>query len=480
MKMKTRQSGKAEHLLQWMEERTGICSFLERVLNEPIPGGPRWAYVFGSGLLLLLATQFVTGVALALYYVPAASSAHTTVAYIVKQVAGGSFIRSVHAYGSRMIVVLLVAHLAQTFLYGAFKGRREILWLSGVCLFLMMMGMAFTGYLLPWDQRSYFATAVGTNVMGQAPLVGSWMKRLLRGGEGMGTLTLSRFYVLHVIVIPLGILAFVALHIVLFRKAGPAGPPEADAIESQLPAKPFYPRQLAMDIAFAGILLVILVALAHFAPVGLGPEADPSSTQYIPRPEWYFLPMFQWLKYWEGPRAVIGIVIAPTVVFLLFALVPFLDRGSERRAGKRLMATAVFAGVLGGLVLLGLLSKRDDRRDAGVTRQLARQEEEARQYMSQPFQPVLAAPVAAVPLSPQAAAGKAVFEAHQCTICHGEGGVGTKLAPRLIGISSQLSPVEMAALVTSPNARMKTGGMPAFKGTDEELRNLVAYVQSLQ
>jgi menaquinol-cytochrome c reductase cytochrome b/c subunit len=190
--------------------------------------------------------------------------------------------------------------------------------------------------------------------------------------------------------------------------------------------------------------------------------------------------MFQWLKYWEGPRAVIGIIVAPTIVLLLFALVPFLDRGSERRARKRLLATGAFAVVLGGLVLLGLLSKRDDRRNPGITRQLARQEEEARRYMSQPFQPVLAAPAAAIPVSGQAKAGQAVFEAHQCTICHGDGGVGTKLAPRLIGISSQLSPDEMTALIKSPNAKMKGGGMPAFKGTDEDLRNLVTYVQSLR
>jgi ubiquinol-cytochrome c reductase cytochrome b subunit len=469
-------------LVDWLDERTGIRWFLRRALDEPIPGGPRWAYVFGSGLLLLLVSQLVTGVALALYYVPSASTAHTTVAYITKQVWSGSFIRSVHAYGSRMIVVLLLLHLSQTFLYGAFKGRREILWLSGVCLFLLMLGMAFTGYLLPWDQRAYFATAVGTNVMGQAPLIGPVMKRLLRGGEEMGTLTLSRFYVLHVVVIPLGILAFTGLHILLFRKAGPAGPPSADRDSPQLAARPFYPRQLVMDVAFGVATLAVLFALAHFAPVPLGPQADPSNSQYIPRPEWYFLPLFQWLKYWEGPRAVIGIVAAPAVLFILFALVPFLDRSRHRFAHRRPFATGVFVLLLGGLFLLGVLSGRDDRRDAGVTRQLARQEEEVREYMSQPFQPAQAAVFApaSATASPQVMAGQGIFQTHQCVFCHGDGGIGTKAAPPLVGIGSQLSDGQLAALIRTPNAKMKAGGMPSFEGSDNDLQALVAYLRSLR
>jgi ubiquinol-cytochrome c reductase cytochrome b subunit len=469
-------------LVDWLDQRTGLRSLLRRALNEPIPGGPRWAYVFGSGLLLLLVSQLVTGVALALYYVPAASTAHTTVAYITKQVWSGSFIRSVHAYGSRMIVVLLLLHLAQTFLYGAFKGRREILWLSGVCLFLLMLGMAFTGYLLPWDQRAYFATAVGTNVMGQAPLIGHLMKRLLRGGEEMGTLTLSRFYVLHVIVIPLGILAFTGLHILLFRKAGPAGPPAADPDFPQLAARPFYPRQLLMDVAFGVATLAVLFAFAHYAPVPLGPQADPSNSQYIPRPEWYFLPLFQWLKYWEGPRAVIGMVAAPAILFILFALVPFLDRSRHRFAHRRPLATGVFVLLLGGLFLLGILSGRDDRRDAGVARQLARQDEEVKQYMGQPFQPAQAAGFApvSVPVSPQVLAGQGVFQAHQCAFCHGDSGIGTKAAPPLIGIGAQLSDEQLAVLIHNPNTKMKAGGMPSFDGSDDDIRALIAYLRSLR
>ena len=145
----------------WLNHRTGLDDLLRTALDEPIPGGARFAYIFGSGLLFIFLSQIITGVFLALYYVPSADHAHTTVAYITKAVTAGSFLRSLHAYGASAMVVVLLLHLSQTYIYGAYKGRREVLWLSGCVLFGLVMAMAFTGYLLPWDQRAYFATAVG-------------------------------------------------------------------------------------------------------------------------------------------------------------------------------------------------------------------------------------------------------------------------------------------------------------------------------
>ena len=170
------------------------------------------------------------GVFLSLYYVPSADHAHTTVAYIVKEVIGGSFLRSLHAYGSSAVVIVLLLHLTQTFLYGAYKGRREVLWLSGCALFGLMLAMAFTGYLLPWDQKAYFATTVGTNMASEVPLIGTALKRLMRGGNEMGTLTLSRFFVAHVFLLPAAVMGLVAAHVYLFRKAGAAGPPSEDPL----------------------------------------------------------------------------------------------------------------------------------------------------------------------------------------------------------------------------------------------------------
>src|SRR5258708_475537 len=158
-------------LWAWLNHRTGLNDVLKTALYEPIPGGARFAYVFGSGLLFIFISQVITGVFLALYYVPSADHAHTTVAYITKAVTAGSFLRSLHAYGSSAMVVVLLLHLSQTYIYGAYKGRREVLWLSGCVLFALILGMAFTGYLLPWDQRPLFATSRGTYAFLAIPLL---------------------------------------------------------------------------------------------------------------------------------------------------------------------------------------------------------------------------------------------------------------------------------------------------------------------
>lgn len=161
---------------RWVDRRTGLDSLLSEALDEPIRGGARFAYIFGSGLLFIFLFQVVTGVFLALYCVPSAGHAHTTVAYITKSVTAGAFLRSLHSYGASAMVIVLLLHLSQTYLYGAYKRRRELLWLSGCVLFALVLAMAFTGYLLPWDQKAYFATAVGTNAVSEIPLIGETLE----------------------------------------------------------------------------------------------------------------------------------------------------------------------------------------------------------------------------------------------------------------------------------------------------------------
>src|SRR5258708_3496549 len=237
-------------LWNWLNRRTGLDDLLRTALDEPIPGGARFAYVFGSGLLFIFLSQIITGVFLALYYVPSADHAHTTVAYITKAVTAGSLLRSLHAYGASAMVIVLLLHLSQTYIYGAYKGRREILWLSGCVLFALILGMAFTGYLLPWDQRAYFATAVGTNAASEIPWVGESLKRMMRGGTEMGTLTISRFFVAHVFLLPACVFALVASHIFLFRQAGAAGPVIDDPYHPKQKPELFYPRQLFIALSF--------------------------------------------------------------------------------------------------------------------------------------------------------------------------------------------------------------------------------------
>lgn len=473
-----------QRLYHWLDLRVGVGSLMHEALDEPIPGGARWAYVFGSVLLFLFISQTITGVFLALYYAPTADHAHTTVAYIVKEVTGGSFLRSLHAYGSSAVVIVLLLHLTQTFLYGAYKGRREVLWISGCALFGLMLAMAFTGYLLPWDQKAYFATTVGTNMASEVPWIGSMLKRLMRGGNEMGTLTLSRFFVAHVFLLPGAILGLVAAHVYLFRKAGAAGPPSADAIEPRLPTERFYPRQVLMDTAVALLMICVLGLLAHFSPTELGPRANPADTQFVPRPEWYYLPIFQWLKYFKGSLAIVGIVIVPALTALLVVALPFIDRRLERRPWKRPFAVGIYLAILATLITFGLLSKREDRLDPAIAKQVARQDEETKQFMREPFQPEpavssLSAPVVVV-LDPLAAAGKKIYGSESCDACHGDNGIGTNVGPKLTGATAQKSPVELAQLLRHPTEKMLKGEMKAVDLSDDDLKALIAYIKSLK
>jgi ubiquinol-cytochrome c reductase cytochrome b subunit len=468
----------------WFDRRTGLDGLLREGLDEPIPGGARFAYVFGSALLFIFISQVITGVFLALYYVPSADHAHTTVAYITKEVTSGSFLRSIHAYGSSAMVILLLLHVTQTFLYGSYKGRRELLWLSGCVLFALVLCMAFTGYLLPWDQKAYFATAVGTNIAGEVPLVGAWIKSLMRGGVDMGSLTLSRFFVAHVLLVPAAIFSFVALHVYLFRKAGAAGPISEDAIAPKQPSEPFYPRQVVVDGLFALVIIGALAVLAHFVPFDLGPSANPADTAYLPRPEWYYIPIFQYLKYWPESLSFIGVVVIPSIVAFAFASLPFLDRSMERRPWKRPLAVGTYVFIFAALFGLGAVSYHSDETNPGYAAQLVAQKKASDEFMKAPFEPELSqasllASNAALS-DPAAAKGEKIYAAQSCNACHGDGGTGTPAGPKLAGIHARLDAAKLIALLKAPTARMVAGGMAPSELPEEEMTALVTYLESLK
>ena len=471
-------------VMEWLDRRTGINSLLHEALDEPIPGGARWAYIFGSGLLYLFLSQVITGVFLALYYVPSSDHAHTTVSYISKVVSSGLFLRSIHAYGATAIVIVLFLHISQTLLYGSYKGRRELLWISGCFLLALMLGMAFTGYLLPWDERAYFASAVGTNIISEVPLIGEHLQLLLRGSPQMGTLTLSRFFVLHVFVLPGLLIIFIASHVFLFRKAGPAGPFKEDPFHPELPTQKFYPRQLVMDMSASLLIILILALVAHFVPIHLGPEANTSDTSYIPRPEWYYLPIFQWLKIVSGRWSLFGGIILPGLLATLFAAIPFLDRGRERRPWRRPVVVAGFAIFVVAYAGLGALSYRDDTHDLNVAAQLARQKQAEIDYMGQPFQlqsqTLSPMPSALVTVDPLVVKGAAIFAAQPCGGCHGVKGTGTAMAPALIGVGQKYSADRLSFLLHHRTPEMIQGGMPPVNLNQADTDALVAYLRNLK
>ncbi len=475
---------RSQKLMSWIESRTGMNLILRVSLDEPIPGGARWAYVFGSGLLFIFISQVITGICLALYYVPSAQNAHVTVAYITKRVAAGEFLRSLHVYGASAMVIVLLLHFLQTFLWGAYKGRRELLWMSGGFLAILVLAMGFTGYLLPWDQKAYFATAVATNIVSTIPFVGSWMAHLMRGGDTIGTLTLSRFYLMHVIILPAILFAFVAVHIYLFRKAGAAGPIEEDPIEPKLPPESFYPKQVLMDLVFSLLLVAGLGLLSYFMPATLGPRANPASTTFIARPEWYYLPFFEWLKFWEGPGTVFGVVIAPALLALLFFLLPFLDHGLERRPWRRPIPLLAVSIVLCGTVYLGFLSQYQDMHNPIVRDQLKQQAAQEAAYTKAPFQPFVQSPgainlLAPATFDPTVARGKALFQQNGCSGCHGDRGRGA-VGPSLVGIGKKYNQAALVALIHDPSAAMRSAGMPGAPDLPiPQVKDLVAYLNAL-
>jgi ubiquinol-cytochrome c reductase cytochrome b subunit len=215
----------------------------------------------------------------------------------------------------------------------------------------------------------------------------------------------------------------------------------------------------------------------------IGPPANPADAQYIPRPEWYYLPIFQWLKYWHGSAAIVGVLVIPTLLALAIVALPFLDRSVERRPWKRPVAMTAYAFVVLALVGLGLRSEYLDRHDPGVVQQLAKQRAEENDYAHKPFEPELSsaslAAANATLADPLAAKGKAIFEGQSCTACHGDGGVGTAAAPKLIGIKAKFSPAQLANLLKHPTEKMTAGGMPAVDLPPEDLKALIAYLESL-
>ncbi|MGH7275059.1 MAG: cytochrome b [Nitrospiria bacterium] len=211
-------------LYQWLDERIKLQPIKIKLLEEPIPGGASWIYVYGSVTLFLFVLQLITGMFLAIYYNASPDHAYDSIMYIEQEVPFGSFVRGLHHWGASLMIVAIGLHMLQVFLYGAYKRPREVMWIVGVVLFLLTLAFGFSGYLLPWDQKAYWATQVGINIVGTLPLLGDLLVRIIRCGQQLGVLTLTRFYALHTLFLPWAVVLLIALHLFILRRVGPAGP----------------------------------------------------------------------------------------------------------------------------------------------------------------------------------------------------------------------------------------------------------------
>jgi len=444
-------------VVEWLDHRTGVQTAIRQFLYEEIPASSGWHQVFGSVAVFLFLTQAFTGALLAFNYAPTPGDAYNSLRYILTELTGGRLIRGLHHWGASMMIVVVVLHMIQVFLYGAYKKPREATWMVGVVLLLLTLAYGLTGYLLPWDNRAYWGTVVATQIAGQAPLVGPYLTRLLGGGGAVGVVTFARFYGLHVLLLPPATLLLIAIHIYLVRKHGVAPLPG----DERLPKQQFYPAQVFKDTVAIFLAFAVLFTMAVVVRVPLEQLADPTDNTYIPRPEWYFLFLFQTLKLFTGPLELVGSVVLPGLAVLLLILVPFLDRGQMVRVTRRVFAAAVVVLAVigwGGLTAAAVATTPKPEPMAQID---------------------YSAPTDWMQLSPEEMAGVAYFREEHCVSCHAVGEGGARVGPDLTKASIHKDAAWMIQHFKRPATMVPGSSMPPIQLTDAQLASLAAFLLKL-
>jgi quinol-cytochrome oxidoreductase complex cytochrome b subunit len=326
--------------------------FVDKQLHKPLPPNTGWLHVLGSMSLFLFINQVVTGILLLLYYRPTPEEAYKSIQFLQANVTCGWLYRQLHAWGATLMVLFVTLHMVRTFFMGAFKKPRELTWVVGVLILMATITFGFTGYLLPWNQLSYWATTVGTEIAGTVPGIGHAVRTVMLGGATVGRETLSRFFTVHVIVLPWVLTFLIALHLVFVRLQNLATL-EPVGEEKPYPASagiPFWPVHMAKEGAVVMTLLALMLTLAILSPWEIGKPANPLETPEGIKPEWYFLPTYQLLKYFSGERAKVLGIFAGNIPFLLLFVWPFLERGKYRHPRGRRIAVTI--GILGAVLAL--------------------------------------------------------------------------------------------------------------------------------
>ncbi len=352
----------------WLDDHFRLNEIIAFLRKKTVPVH-RFSYFYflGGMTLFLFMIQVLTGILLLLYYRPTPADAFESVQYIMTQVRFGWLIRSIHSWGANVMILTAFAHMYSVFFLKAYRKPRELTWLSGIALLAIVLSFGFSGYLLPWNMLSFFATKVGTDMPGQVPVVGRWILVFLRGGEDVTAATLTRFFGFHVALLPGLATLLIGLHLVLVQRFGISVPPSLEAEWGALPAAkrevPFYPNFLLRELMAWYIVLAILGVLAALRPWELGTKADAfASAPAGIRPEWYFMFMFQTLKL--IPARVLGIagdtlgVIVFGLAGAVWTLLPFFDRADRGRGSRWITGAGVFAlSYIVGMTIYGYLSK---------------------------------------------------------------------------------------------------------------------------
>ena len=462
-------------LVRWLDERLDLAAAKRDLLDREVPARLTWWHTLGSATLTVFLVQVVTGIVLATYYSASPDHAYDSVRYVTHEVASGALLRGIHYWGASAMVVLIIAHMIRVFSVGAYKYPREVNWVLGVLVFVIVMAFSFTGYLLPWDQKAYWATAVGTNIAGTTPLLGGALVALLRGGAELGTATLARFYAFHALWLPLSLAVLVAFHITMVVRQGIAARPrelEAGApgrttdpeysayyrqayAASKRGGQRFWPDVLGKDALVSAAVVLLLVLLATLVGTPLEAPADPTDTSYVPRPEWYFLPIYQLLKLVPGSLEGVIAVGVPTGVVIVLLSLPFFDRNSKRNLVHRPVALAALTLLLGATaILIG---------SAGRAPAKVSESETA--------------------LNSTQLAGRALYASQQCGGCHQISGQGGDFGPDLTTVGARHSPGWIHSFIEQPSRFHPDSRMPAFGPpalSHQEIEELAQFLSTLQ
>ena len=345
----------------WLRGRVPIDALIDfsRHKKVPVYKGAVW-YYFGGIALFLFITQVVTGILLMMYYQPGIQTAYESVRFTVVYVKFGWLVRSIHTWSANLLIGAVFVHMFSVFFTGAYRKPRELTWLTGVGLLALCLGFGFSGYLLPWNTLAYFATKVGTAIVSTTPVIGRTIMEILRGGRDVGAETLTRFYGLHVAVMPALFTLVLGLHLLLVQIQGMHEPHGwEDKPESQKPYMPFFPNFILRDLLLWLIVLNVLAILAVMFPWEVGHKADPTAAAPLGiKPEWYFLFMYQALRFF--PSKILGFdgdtvgVLLFGIAGLLWLLVPFWDVKLPEGARRRTMTWIGILVVMGMIALTGI------------------------------------------------------------------------------------------------------------------------------
>jgi ubiquinol-cytochrome c reductase cytochrome b subunit len=462
-----------QQLGDWFDLRLQLGAPIRETAEHAVPRETAsWFYVFGSAALTCFMLQIVTGILLALIYVPSAGEAWNSLQTLNHSVSLGWFIRALHGWGSNFMVAIVLIHMVQVFLFGAYKFPRELTWIVGVFLLLVTLGMAFTGQVLRFDQDAYWGLGIGASIASRVPVIGPWAVKLMLGGPIIAGATLSRFFALHVFVIPGLLIAFVGMHLLMVLKLGINEWPMPGRIVRrasymqeyrELTHKqgiPFVPEAVWKDILFSGFILLSIAACAvYFGPFGPGGQPDPTIIQTAPRPDFFFLWLYALLSFLPSSAETPILLIGPAIGIIVLLVLPFVAGEGEKSWKRRpiaVLAILLLAVALGTLTHLGEHTPWSPVMDAWSSEPIPSECLQGRTALER--------------------RGALVFQAKQCHNCHSLDDKGGQRGPALDRVALRMTDDQLVRQVIQGG-----GNMPAYGKnlSPAETTALVAFLKTL-